>query len=408
VTKEAFSSWQLATRLVHAGERNPAPAATPTATPIYTSATYSYPTLDALEAAFEGGAGYVYTRYGNPTVAAFEQAMAAAERGIGAVAYGSGMAALHAALMAAGTPRGETAPRPQSILVARDIYGTSMRLVEELFAGRGARMMCCDMCDEAGLDRAFAQAQPDVVLAEQLSNPSQRVIDVAGLARRARTAGARLVIDNTAATPVLQQPLTLGADLVVHSATKYLGGHGDAAGGVVVARSGLLRDTLVRHGRLVGASLGPFEAQQLLRGIKTLELRFARQCANALAVAHWLADQPAVGNVQYAGLEGHAQHALARQSFQGGFGALLTFDLRQEGRAALARFFEALQLIVPATSFGDVYSLATVPAITSHRDLTPAEQAERGIAPSTIRLSVGIEAPDDLMADLERGLAAAG
>ncbi|HEU5086680.1 MAG TPA: PLP-dependent transferase, partial [Roseiflexaceae bacterium] len=143
MTKEAFSSWQLATRLVHAGERNPAPAAMPTATPIYTSATYSYPTLDALEAAFEGGAGYVYTRYGNPTVAAFEQAMAAAERGIGAVAYGSGMAALHAALMAAGTPRGETAPRPHSILVARDIYGTSMRLVEELFAGRGARMTCC-------------------------------------------------------------------------------------------------------------------------------------------------------------------------------------------------------------------------------------------------------------------------
>jgi cystathionine gamma-synthase/methionine-gamma-lyase len=405
-TAERGAPWRLATSLVHAGERAAPPAATPTATPIYTSATYLYPTLDALDAAFETGDGYVYTRYGNPTVAAFEQAVATAERGIGATAFGSGMAALHAALLAAGTPRGETAPRPRSILMARDAYGSTLRLVEELFMPRGAAVTCCDMTDMAAVEQAFDRAQPDVVLVEQLSNPLLRVADVAALAQRARAAGARLVVDNTIATPVLQQPLALGADLVVHSATKYLGGHGDAAGGVVVARSGLLRDTLARQSRLLGASLGPFEAQQLLRGLKTLSLRLERQCANALRVSNWLAEHPAVLQVCYPGLATHPQHELACQALGGRFGALMTFTLRGEGRDALRRFFGALRLILPASSLGDVYTMATAPVVSSHRDLTPDERTARGICETMVRLSVGIEAPEDIVADLQGALAA--
>jgi cystathionine gamma-synthase len=406
--------WQIATSVVHTGERAPAPQATPTTTPIYTSATYLYPSLDALDAAFERGDGYVYTRYGNPTVAALEQAVTAIEGGFGAIALGSGMAALHAAVLAAGTPRGETATRPRAILAARDLYGSTAVLLRELFGSRGIPIVFCNMCDLGEVDAALAQfpaepgAGPVVLLVEQLSNPLLRVVDIAGLARRAKAAGGRLVVDNTIATPVLQRPLSLGADLVVHSATKYLGGHGDAAGGVVVARASLVRDTLAHQARLLGASLGPFEAQQILRGLKTLALRVERQGSSAAQVAAWLVDRPEVARVYYPGLPSHAGHALAADLFGGRFGALVTFELAHGDRAALARFFDQLRLILPATTLGDVYSLATAPVISSHRELTPEQRAEAGIGEAMVRLSVGIEAVEDIIADLRAGLEAAG
>jgi cystathionine gamma-synthase/methionine-gamma-lyase len=406
--EQSRSSWRLATSLVHAGERAPAPLATPTATPIYTSATYVYPSLDALDAAFEHGDGYVYTRYGNPTVAALERAVALAEHGCGALACASGMAALHAALLAASTPRGETAPQPRGVLLARDLYASTSVLVREFFGARGVPVAACDMCDLAQVDAALAEERPDVVLVEQLSNPLLRVVDVAALAQRAHAVGARLVVDNTIATPILQQPLTLGADLVVHSATKYLGGHADVAGGIVVARASLMRDTLIRHGRLLGATLGPFEAQQILRGLKTLALRVERQCASAARVAAWLSDRPEVALVRYPGLAAHPQHELAAQAFDGRFGALITFDLQAGDRAALGRFFDQLCLILPTTSLGDVYTLATAPALTTHRELARQEQARRGIGIGTVRLSIGIEAVEDIIADLRNGLEAVG
>ncbi len=399
---------RLATIVVHAGERAAPLTATPTTTPIYTSATYVYPTLAALDAAFADGDGYVYTRHGNPTVAALEAAVTAVEGGVGAIACASGMAALHAAILAAGTPRGETGPQPRGILIARDIYGSTAVLVRELFAAHGVPVAAVDMGDLAAVAAACAELHPDVIIAEQLSNPLLRVIDVAGLARVARTAGARLIIDNTIATPLLQQPLALGADLVVHSATKYLSGHGDAAGGVVVARSGLVRDTLVRQSRLIGASLGPFEAQQILRGLKTLALRLERQCANAAQVAHWLAAQPAVTHVIYPGLATHPQHALADVAFGGRFGALVTFDLADRSRMALERWFDGLRMIVPGTTLGDVFTLASAPAVASHRELSVAQRAERGIGETTIRLSLGIEAVEDIIDDLADALQRAG
>ena len=410
MSEQHADGWDVATRLVHAGERATAPTATPTTTPIYTSTTYVYPNFDALDAAFETNTGYVYTRYGNPTVAAFEHAVAVAEAGCGAVAFGSGMAALYAGILAAGTPRGETAPRPRAILAARDLYGSTTVLLHDFFASQDVRVAFCDMCDLAQVDAALVDVQPDVVLLEQLSNPLLHVADIAALAERAHDVGARLVVDNTIATPVLQRPLTLGADVVVHSATKYLGGHGDAAGGVVVARTPLVRDTLVRQARLLGATLGPFEAQQLLRGLKTLALRVERQCANAKEIAGWLADQPTVTRLRYPNLPTHPQHALAAECFAGGQGgAIVTFDLQHNDRAALRRFFDSLQLVLPATTLGDVYTLVTAPSVSSHREWTSEERAAIGLSETTIRLSVGIETAADIIADLDgalRGVAA--
>lgn len=397
-------SWNLLTRLVHEGERQPAPAATPTATPIYTSSTYIYRNAADLDQAFASGEGYVYARYGNPTVAALEQVMTTAEAGIGAVACASGMAALHTALLAAGTPRGETSPRPRGILAARDLYGSTTQLLNDFFAAQGVPVAYCDMCDLGTLEEALQAVQPDVVLIEQISNPLLHVADVAAIAQRTRAAGARLVVDSTMTTPILQRPLTFGADIVVHSATKFLGGHGDVTAGVAVARTSLMRDLLQRYVKLLGPIIGPFEAQLLLRGIKTLALRVRQQCANALQVAQWLEDQPEVGRVYYPGLRSHAQHELAAQAFGGLFGALVAFELRAADRATIFRFLDALQLVLPATSLGDIYSLISVPVLSSHRDLTPEQLAERGIGDNLVRMSVGIEAAEDIIEDLRQAL----
>jgi cystathionine gamma-synthase/methionine-gamma-lyase len=407
---DAPPNWSLLTRLIHDGERAAPPAGQPTATPIYTTATYIYPSAAALDEAFATGQGYVYSRYGNPTVAQLEQVMATAEGGAGAVAFGSGMAALHAAILAAGTPRGATQPAVRAILASRDLYGATTTLLEDFFAAQGIPVAYCDMCDLAAVDAAIAEVQPSVLLVEQISNPLLKIVHVSALAQRARAAGARLIVDNTIATPIVQRPLDLGADLVVHSATKYLGGHADATGGVVVARATLLRDILRRYNKLLGAVLGPFEAQLIARGVKTLALRVRQQCANAAAVATWLAAQPQVARVYYPGLPSHPQHELAAQAFGELYGGLVSFDLRpptEQGtstREALFGFVDALRLILPATSLGDIYTLVSVPIMSSHRDLTPAQRADRGIGDGMLRLSIGIEDVGDIVEDLRRAL----
>lgn len=397
-------SWSLTTQLVHEGERVSAPTPVPTATPIYTSATYVYPNAAELDACFERGEGYVYARYGNPTVAAFERAMTMAEGGAGAVAFGSGMAALHAAILAAGTPRGETSPRVERILAARDLYGATTNLLNSFYTAQGAEVAYVDMSDLGAVDAAIAAHNPQVLVVEQISNPLLKVVDIAALAQRAKAAGARMVVDSTMTTPIVQQPLRLGADLVVHSATKYIGGHGDATGGVVIARSALVNDTLRNYSKLLGAILGPHEAFALLRGLKTLSLRVRQQNANAATVAAWLAEQNTVARVYYPGLASHPQHELAQAAFGGLYGAMVTFELGHDGRDALFAFLDALQLILPATSLGDIYTLASVPTMSSHRDLSPEQRAERGIGEGMVRLSIGIEEASDIIADLEQAL----
>lgn len=396
--------WSFTTRLIHDGERADAPPIPPSATPIYGATTYVYHDAAEWEAAIVGN-GYVYGRNTNPTVAAFERAMLTAEGGECAVAYATGMAAIHAALLAAGTPSATGFPHPRAILAARDIYGVTQVLLEKVLTAQGTRVAFVDMCDLAAVERAIADFGPDVLLAEQLSNPLLRVVDVARLAALARAAGARLVVDNTIATPIVERPLTLGADIVVHSATKYLGGHGDVSGGVAVARGAAIEDGLRGAMKVLGATLGPFEAALLLRGIKTLSLRVRQQCASAARVASYLAEHPRVAHVNYPALPGHPQHALAQRALGGCGGAMVSFTLRDDTRAAADALLNRLRLILPATSLGDIYTLVSLPAMASHRDLTAEQRAACGISDGLVRLSIGIEDADDILADLGGALA---
>ncbi len=403
---DPHANWSLQTRLVHDGERLPNVSGPPTATPIYTSSTYVYNDFDEMEAALSGTRGFSYGRNGNPTVAALEQALTTAEGGAGALVFSSGMAAMYTAILAAGTPRGMSHPQIRGILVARDIYGVTTVMLDTFFAAQGVPVAFCDMCDLAAVDAAIAQHNPDVLIVEQISNPLLRVVDIAALAQRAKAAGARLIVDSTIASPIVQRPLTLGADLVVHSATKYLSGHGDVTSGAVVARSSLPRDMLYSYMKILGNVLGPFEAQQTLRGMKTLGLRVRQQCQNAALVAAWLAEQPQVARVNYPGLPSHPEHALATRDFGGLFGAMISFELHAGSRDNLRQFVENLHMILPATSLGDIYTLMSIPALASHRDLSTEQRAARGISDSLIRLSIGIEDATDIIADLQCALAA--
>lgn len=401
------------TLAVHAGERTlktipTGPARTgfsAIVTPIYHSVGYTYEDTEDLDAVFAGTSpNPVYARYGNPTVAALEAAVAALEGGEAALAYGSGMAAIHGALLAAGACAGS------SVVAAHDLYGATYALLDRLLRSQGVTVRFVDVADLPAVGEALAAAQaaatrPVVVLAETVSNPLLKVADLPRLAEVAHAHGAAFIVDNTFATPVLCRPLAMGADFVVHSATKYLGGHGDVLGGVVVT-STARRAELYEVDKLLGANLGPQDAWLIHRGLKTLPLRLERQCANTAQVASWLAGQPRVAQVYYPGLPAHPQHALAGQLLGGAYGAMISFDLRDAGRAEVFRFMEALRLVQPATTLGDVYTLTLYPAMSSHRALSPEERHRIGIGDGLVRLSVGIEDPGDIMADLAQALAA--
>jgi len=395
----------LDTRLVHAGERALPGPARPTATPIFTSSTYLHDSMSALDEAFASGRDFVYARYGNPTVAQLETVVADIEGGVGAVACSSGMAALHLAILAAATPRGEAQPRVRGVLAARDLYGATSSLLSGFFTAQGAAVQTADLCDLGAVERILKSYPIDVIVVEQISNPLLRVVDVHALAELAKSAKARLVVDNTLASPLLEQPLELGADLSVHSATKFLGGHADVTGGIVIARTRMMLNLLRTYSKLLGPVLGPFEASLISRGIKTLGLRVRTQCGSALAVARWLEKHPRVARVHYPGLPSHPQHELAERAFGGLFGALVSCELADAGRNEVMRFVDALELILPATSLGDVYTMVTAPFVSSHRDLTPEERAERNIFDSLLRFSIGIETTADIIGDLEQALA---
>ncbi|MEO6062200.1 MAG: PLP-dependent aspartate aminotransferase family protein [Thermoflexales bacterium] len=399
-------SKSLNTRLIHAGEHAPAAQGfTPTSLPVHASATFFYPTLDALEAAFEkGGENVTYARHGNPTTNAFETLMADIEGGRGAVACGSGMSAIYLALLAAATPRGGLEPQPRRILVSRDLYGATHKLLQVFFAAQGVEVRTCDLTNVDEAEAQVAAFDPEVVLVEALSNPLLRVADIAALAEIAHEVDARLIVDATMATPILIQPLALAADLVVHSATKYLSGHGDAVGGVLVARASLLSDTARRYGILMGTLLGPFEAKLIMRGAKTLDLRVRRQCESALAIATALAGHPKVARVHYPGLESHPQHALAARQFGGRFGGILSIALADDSRAAAGAFMDRLTLALPATSLGDIYTLVTYPPVSSHRDVSAETRRAQDITDGLVRFSIGIEDTRDILEDILQAL----
>jgi len=391
--------WGFATRAVHAGERAPSPDFTPIATPIYNAVTYVYPDMETLDHVFDDpNAGYVYSRYGNPTCAAFEEAVASLEGGEAAMSFASGMAAIHAALLAAGVRAGAT------IVAAQDVYGATYALLSRLLVSLGVDVVFADFTDAAAVEKALAQARPAVALFEAISNPLLKLADVPRIVELAHAAGAKVIVDNTFASPFLLRPLECGADYVMHSSTKYLAGHGDVLAGIVVT-SAQNRAALFEITKMVGGNLGPNEAYLALRGLKTLPLRMARQCESAARIAASLEAHPKIATVRYPGLRSHPQHALARRLFPKGlYGAMISFDIRGAGRREAFRFLESLRLVLPATSLGDVYTLALYPAHSSHRALTPEQRAALGIGDGLVRLSVGIEDADDIIADLAQAL----
>jgi cystathionine beta-lyase/cystathionine gamma-synthase len=371
------------TKLVHAGERRSLPDARPVATPIYASATFTYDSMDEIDQVFAGEKqGFVYTRYGNPTTAALEEAVRMVEEGAVACAYATGMAAIHAALLACDLKTGST------VLASQDLYGATTSLLHNVFTNFGVKTITVDYSDLATLREKAREFHPQVMIAETISNPLLKVCDIEACVQIARENGARLIIDNTFASPYLCQPLKLGADMVVHSATKYLGGHADAMGGLVISRDEMDSAALVSVMKLVGGVLGVWEAHEILRGIKTLAVRMDRQCENARALAAYLNDSPRIGRVHFPGI-----------------GALVSIELRDNTREAAFRFMDALKLCVRSTSLGDVFTSVLHPATAAHRDLTPARRQELGIVDGLVRISVGIEKVDDIIADIEQGLA---
>jgi cystathionine beta-lyase/cystathionine gamma-synthase len=403
--EENTPSWTLDTILVHGGtpDASSTESGVPSVQPIYTSTTYLHANAEALDAAFSGTTasgepGYVYARQGHPNANCFERVMAQAEGGVGAVAFGSGMAAIHAALLATGITPGV------KIVASRDLYGATVGLLRKIFIPMGVEVVLHNLHDSDAAD-LIRKEEPDIVFVETISNPLVKVIDLDAISAAARQVGAVSIIDSTFTTPCLLRPIEHGFDLVVHSATKYLSGHGDSTIGVVISAKRALLDQLRMAGTMLGAMAGPFELYLVVRGLRTLSLRMQRHCSNALQVARFLQQHPAVECVHYPGLPDHPQHELATRLLAcAQYGGLLSFELKEQTREAAFRFMDALQLCLPATTLGDTWTQASYPPISSHRDLTASDRQSIGITEGCIRLSVGIENIGDILADLDQAL----
>src|SRR2546421_906272 len=392
------NNFDIATKLVHAGEKNTPPTGQPTTTPIYASATYTYDSMDQMDKVFGGEiAGYVYTRHGNPTVAVLEEAIREIEAGATACAYASGMAALHAALFACELSPGAT------VLASQDLYGATTNLLINIFGPLGIKTVTADYNDLAGLRAKAHEVKPRVLIAETISNPLLKMCDIDACSSIAHEAGARLIIDNTFASPYLSQPLKHGADFVVHSATKFIGGHADAMGGLAISRDEFDVTALTGVLKLVGGVLSPWEAHEILRGLKTLAVRMDRHCENAATLAEHLGNDSRIGRVYYPGFATAEQRDLVQRTLRQS-GALVSIELKDNTRAAAFRFMDALQLCIRSTSLGDVFTSVLHPATASHRDLSPARRRELGISDGLIRISVGIESIDDIIADIKQAL----
>ena len=393
------------TRAVHSGERRPGGRDEegtffPISTPIYASTTFSHPDIETTDRVLGGEEpGYSYARWGNPTVAALEEALAsleAPEGGSRALALASGMAAMHAALTATELGPGAT------VLAAEQLYGSTATLLMQIFGASGVEVRFVDAYDLGAVKEGVSELKPRSVVVESISNPLLRVADTPGIAEITRDAGSALIVDNTFGTPYLQRPLEMGADIVVHSATKYLSGHGDLTAGVVAA--GAPYDTALEQIRkTVGYVLGPFEAWLAHRGLKTLPLRMARQCENARLISSRLASHPKIAKVHHPTREDHPDTKVARHLLSD-TGGLVSFELAAEGREAAFRFLNSLELCVRAPSLGDIYTLAIHPATSSHRELSPSRRERLGVRENLIRLSCGIEHPDDVISALEQAL----
>jgi cystathionine gamma-synthase/methionine-gamma-lyase len=406
-TPQTQPAWNIDTLLVHGGRNTKTSRTTsgiPTVRPIHASTTYLHTSVEDLDQAFSGTApdgtpAFVYARQGNPNAAGFEEALARVEKGVGAVACGSGMAAIHIALLAAGLTTGA------KVVASQDLYGPTITLIRKLFTTVGAQLVLTDLCTPEAID-VIREEEPDIIYVETVSNPLVKVADLDALSAVAREVGAVTIVDATFSTPYLLRPIEHGFDLVVHSATKYISGHGDSTGGIVISAKNVLLNQLRDYHILTGAMLSPFESHLMMRGLRTLSLRVERQSQNALQVAHFLQQHPAIERVHYPGLAEHPQHKLASKLMDYNlYGGLLSFELKEASRSAAFRFMDKLQLCLPATSLGDVFTLVSYPPVSSHRGLSSSELQNMGISEGCIRMSVGIENISDILQDIEQALA---
>ena len=362
---------------------------------LFMTSGFVYDNAAAAEAAFANdGSRYVYSRYRNPTVAMFEERLRLIEGAEACRATASGMAAVFAALLC-------KLKAGQRVVSSRALFGSCHYILAELLPRFGIESVLVDGRDLAQWEEALA---PGAALAfcESPSNPAMELIDIAAVARLVHRAGGLLVVDNVFATPLLQKPLALGADVVVYSATKHIDGQGRSLGGAILGSEKFLKEDLGTFYRHTGPSLSPFNAWLLLKGLETLELRVERQCKTALAIARHLEAHPKITRVLYPGLPSHPQHDLAQRQMRAG-GSLVAFDVAG-GKDASFRFLDALRLVDISNNLGDSKSLVTHPATTTHSRLKPEARAELGIGDTLVRLSAGLEAEADLVADLDRAL----
>ena len=382
-----------ATHCVHSGEERHGQAA-PLTTPIAQASVFVVPGVDGLRRFAAGDSGiYLYSRYGNPTITAAEEKIAALEGAEAAIATSSGMAAELVAVLAACQAGDE-------IVSMLDVYGGTMKLFEQVLPRCGIKTRFVPYRDIKNAARYFTN-KTRMLFLESPTNPTLRCVDLAALCELGRKRKACVVVDNTFATPVLQKPLELGADIVIHSATKYLGGHSDLTAGVL-AGSKKWMDAARPMMILTGGCIDPGCAYLLLRGLKTLDVRVERACRNALRIAEMLQRHAKVARVYYPGLEDNDSHEIARNQMKD-FGMMVSFDLRGGGRAA-EKFIDSLKLWYLAASLGGVESTVSYPVLTSHIGLGAKELELLGVSAATVRLSVGIEDSDDLIADLQHAL----
>ena len=359
---------------------------------MFITQSYVYESAEQAEERFKSEAGFIYSRYANPTVAMFEERLRLLEGAEAARATATGMAAVTAALLC-------FLKAGDHLVAARALFGSCRYVVEELCPRFGIASTLVDGRDLqawAGAMRPNTKA----VFFETPANPTLDLVDIAAVSELAHRAGARVVVDNVFATPILQKPLQLGADIVVYSATKHIDGQGRCLGGAAA----YVKEHLHNFLKHTGPSLSPFNAWVLLKGLETLPLRVRAQCASAAKIADHLAGQPGVRRTLFCGRPDHPQAALAKEQMSG-FGQVVTFDI-EGGKAAAFRFLNALRLVKISNNLGDAKSIITHPATTTHQRLKPQARAELGIAEGTLRLSVGLEATADLTADIDRGLAA--
>jgi len=380
------------TRAIHAGQE-PDPSTGAIMTPVYMTSTYVQSSPGVHK-------GYEYSRTHNPTRTALEKNLAALEGGRHGLCFSSGLGATNTVL--------DTLSPGDHVVAGNDLYGGTYRIMRRVFERFGLAFTFVDTTDPAHVEAAFRPATK-LLWIESPSNPLLRVTDIAACAKLAKARGVTTVVDNTFATPWLQRPLSLGADVVLHSVTKYLGGHSDVIGGALLLDDDPLCERLRFLQNAVGATPGPMDSFLVLRGTKTLHLRMERHCANAARIAKWLTEHAAVTAVHYPGLASHPQHALAARQMRSpsgapAFGGVVSFEVRG-GIDASRKVAERTRLFALAESLGGVESLLDHPAIMTHASIPPEERRKAGLADGLLRLSVGVEDADDLVADLERALA---